>query len=349
VGGGFNLTVNTGRTTTFAGSSSVATVTTDAAGTTAVNGNVTTTGNQTYNDPVTVAAGVIAGGSAVTFNGTVDSATQAVANPGFETGNLSPWATTGPTLAAPSTAQAHSGLFSVLVGNPLNLTQNATYTLIQTVTVPTGTSTLSAWYYPASRDNVLFDQLTIQVRNAAGTTVLATLFNDVSDSQAWTQVTRDMTPFAGQTVQLYFAVHDDGVTPYSTMYVDDVTLIGSLPARSLTVNTSGSSATTFAKTIGGTNPLASLTTNAGGTTKLGGTVTTTGAQTYNDPVTLTADVTLASTGGGAITLRHSQRRLQPGRQHQRGHDLRRGGGWLARPDERHHRRARHDGWAAARP
>ena len=50
-------------------------------------------------------------------------------------------------------------------------------------------------------------------------------------------------------------------------------------------------------------PLTSLTTNAGGTTALnGGTVTTTGAQTYNDAVTLGADTTLTSTGGGALTL-----------------------------------------------
>ena len=46
-----------------------------------------------------------------------------------------------------------------------------------------------------------------------------------------------------------------------------------------------------------------LTTNAGGTTALnGGTVTTTGAQTYNDAVTLGAATTLTSTGSGALTL-----------------------------------------------
>jgi len=34
----------------------------------------------------------------------------------------------------------------------------------------------------------------------------------------------------------------------------------------------------------------------------GGAVTTTGAQIYNDPVTLGANTTLTSTGSGAITL-----------------------------------------------
>ena len=52
-----------------------------------------------------------------------------------------------------------------------------------------------------------------------------------------------------------------------------------------------------------TDALSTLTTNAGGTTALnGGTVTTTGAQTYNDAVTLGAATTLTSTGSGALTL-----------------------------------------------
>jgi filamentous hemagglutinin family protein len=72
-------------------------------------------------------------------------------------------------------------------------------------------------------------------------------------------------------------------------------------ARTLTVNTQG--VTTFGGAVGATNALASLTTNAGGTTRIdGGSVRTTGAQTYGDAVTLGADTTLTSTGGGAIAF-----------------------------------------------
>ena len=72
-------------------------------------------------------------------------------------------------------------------------------------------------------------------------------------------------------------------------------------AGNLTANSTGT--TTFAGAVGGVTPLTGLTTNAGGTTALnGGTVTTTGTQTYNDAVTLGADITLTSTGAGAITL-----------------------------------------------
>src|SRR5262249_14183037 len=56
----------------------LASLTTDAAGTTAINGGgVTTTGNQTYNDPVTLGADAVltttAGGN-VTFNSTLNGA-----------------------------------------------------------------------------------------------------------------------------------------------------------------------------------------------------------------------------------------------------------------------------------
>lgn len=65
------------------------------------------------------------------------------------------------------------------------------------------------------------------------------------------------------------------------------TVDGNADGRTLTVNTNGQ--TTFSGAVGGTTPLASLTTNAAGTVRIGGNVTTTGAQTYNDPLTLLGD------------------------------------------------------------
>ena len=72
-------------------------------------------------------------------------------------------------------------------------------------------------------------------------------------------------------------------------------------ASSLTVGSSG--LTTFAGAIGGTAPLASITTNLGGTTNLPGIVKTSGNQNFFDAVVLTATpTTLSSTGGGDIDL-----------------------------------------------
>ena len=71
-------------------------------------------------------------------------------------------------------------------------------------------------------------------------------------------------------------------------------------AHNLSVNTNG--LTTFGGVVGGTTALTSLSTDAAGSTLLDGNVSTTGAQTYNDAVTLGTDATLTSAGNGAIDL-----------------------------------------------
>ena len=52
------------------------------------------------------------------------------------------------------------------------------------------------------------------------------MFKRNSNSQAWTQVSFDMTPYAGQNVVLWFNVREDGSNPPDDtwMYLDDVTL-----------------------------------------------------------------------------------------------------------------------------
>src|SRR5207253_8293361 len=82
VNGAFSLTANTGGTTTFGGavggSTALTSVTTDAAGTVAINGgSVVTTGAQSYGDPVTLGANntlTSTGSGNVTLAGTVNGA-----------------------------------------------------------------------------------------------------------------------------------------------------------------------------------------------------------------------------------------------------------------------------------
>jgi hypothetical protein len=69
-------------------------------------------------------------------------------------------------------------------------------------------------------------------------------------------------------------------------------------ASAVTVNTSGT--TTFGQSFGFSTPLTSLTTDAGGSTQFtfGGIYNTTGAQTYNDTVTLGVNATFTTTNSG---------------------------------------------------
>jgi bacillopeptidase F (M6 metalloprotease family) len=64
----------------------------------------------------------------------------------------------------------------------------------------------------------------MQIQNTSGT-VLATVLNVCSNTGAWTQVSFDMTPYAGQTVVLWFNDHDDGYAGDATyFYLDDVSV-----------------------------------------------------------------------------------------------------------------------------
>src|SRR6185369_1429765 len=129
--------------------------------------------------------------------------------------------------------QAHSGTGSALLGTVQPTpAPSGESSLSQTVAIPpTGTTTLSFWYRPSTVDDActgtgcVFDWQEAQVRNTAGQT-LASIFKSNSNSQTWTQVTFDMTPFAGQNVTLWFNVHQDSSSnPDDTwMYLDDVTL-----------------------------------------------------------------------------------------------------------------------------
>ncbi len=70
VNGAFSLTVNTAGSTTFNGAVvGLASVTTDAPGTTSIDANVTTTGGQSYNDAVTLGASVTLTAQVAAING----------------------------------------------------------------------------------------------------------------------------------------------------------------------------------------------------------------------------------------------------------------------------------------
>jgi hypothetical protein len=146
----------------------------------------------------------------------------AVQNPGFESGNLSSWSTSGAYLPVISTTTPHGGSYDARVGSTSAVNGNSTLT--QTITVPSGSPTLTFWYQPHCADTITYDQIQMQVRSTAGAT-LATVLNVCSNSGAWTQATLNMSSYAGQTVVLWFNDHDDGYAGDPTYFLlDDVSV-----------------------------------------------------------------------------------------------------------------------------
>src|SRR5207244_956879 len=80
-----------------------------------------------------------------------------VDNPGFETGSFAPWVVDSSNPApAVSTAQAHSGIYSALIGSTSGETPGDS-SFYQTIDVPPGGGTLSYWYRPSTVDSISFD------------------------------------------------------------------------------------------------------------------------------------------------------------------------------------------------
>jgi hypothetical protein len=150
-----------------------------------------------------------------------ERAANPVVNGDFETSNFTGW-TLGGLVAPIIVGGGHSGAYSARPGSTSPYNGNSSFQ--QTITVPAGGGTLSYWYNPHCPDTLTYDQQQAQIRNSAGT-VLATVMNVCSNSGVWTQKTFSMSAYAGQTVVLYFNVHDDGYpSDPSYMLVDDISI-----------------------------------------------------------------------------------------------------------------------------
>jgi hypothetical protein len=139
-------------------------------------------------------------------------------NPGFETGSLSGWTTAG-TNAISTTA--HSGSDSARVGSTGAF--NGDSSVSQTVTAPSGATTLTFWYRVVCTDSVTYDWATATLKDNTSNTTTTVLAHTCTNSGAWVKVTASVT--AGHSYTLTLIDHDDGYAgdPTYTLY-DDVAI-----------------------------------------------------------------------------------------------------------------------------
>jgi Zn-dependent metalloprotease len=151
--------------------------------------------------------------------------TNAIVNPGFETGTT-PWTISGQVTRSTGTFP-HSGTAYMI----LNGVNSTTGTLFQTVTVPAnGCTNLQFWLNITTNEAAgaaVFDRLFIEVRSTTGT-LLATLatFSNQNSGTAGVYVLRgpfNLSSFAGQTVSIQFRGTNDVTLP-TVFRVDDVSL-----------------------------------------------------------------------------------------------------------------------------
>jgi len=286
------------------GNTPVASLTTNAGGTTEIGANISAQGSsQTYNDPVVLTSSVtLTDAGTISFEQTVDGPHDLTLAGGGDAvfkgrvGNTAPLGDgTGAALLLnmtgaggmefQDTVQTASGITQADGAGPVTFRGN--------VTVAAG-NTGSSFGGNLVLDGLTFDAegtVTIGTDGGADTLTISGVLVTIDTSSANTQVEinaattldGDLTINAGSgTIQL------------------DGTIDGN---QALVLNTTGT--TDINGVIGGTTPVASVTTNTGGSTEVGANVSSQGSQTYNDPVVITTDVafnSLASdiTFGGTV-------------------------------------------------
>lgn len=199
----------------------------------------------------------------VAVSGAAGQTTQLIVNGGFETGSLSSWTPATGTLApAVSKTQAHSGTYSALVGKTAKPEVNGNSSIYQTVAIPTGAAaSLTYWYWASTTDTISYAWQEAQIQNTSGTT-LAEVMKVASNTKTWTQVTYNLTPYAGQTVRVYFNAHGNGYSSdYVYMYVDDVAVTVTAGTPALTL---GASPNAFSVADGSSGNSTITTTVSGG-------------------------------------------------------------------------------------
>ena len=297
-------------------------------GTTQLNGNVTTATTQAYDGALTLVGTRTLTGSTITAGSSVTGDNNALtitgnANATGAVGNISDLSVSVnanfvSTVGVSGTVgTVHVSGTTRLAGNVTTTTTQAydsALTLVGTRTL-TG-STITAGGSVTGDDNALTITGNANTTGAVGNvtdflvTGNANFVSTVGVSGTVNSLHVTGTTRLADNISTTAAQDFDGAATIAGAAVlassggSNITFGGTVDGgNSLTVNTAGR--TKFTGIVGGTIPLASLTTNAGGTTVLSGNATTTGVQAYNDNATLGGNYATTNAGfnvGGTTTL-----------------------------------------------
>ena len=281
VDGAFALTVNTTGITAFdgpvGGVIALASLTTDAPGTTDLNGGVVNTiGTQTYNDPVLLTADTVLTsqfGGNITFASTVDGAFALTVNTAgvtaFNGAVGGATALASLTTDAPGTTDLNGGIVNTIgsqfYGDPVLLTANTVLTSLSGGDITFASTVDGAFALTVNTGGV-----TAFNGAVGGAIALASL---TTDAPGETDLNGGVVNTAGpQTYNDPVLLTAD--TVLTSLSAGDITFASTVDGPfALFVNTAG--ITAFKGPVGGAIALASLTTDAPGTTDLNGGVVNT--------------------------------------------------------------------------
>jgi len=224
--GSFTVTTSAGCTWSASSNASWLTTSSSGSGSGTVNYAVAANTSSARTGTITV------GGQSFTVSqqagGGGGGTTELVTNGGFESG-ASGWvqqASGGLAIITSDATRARTGSGVAWLGGY----DNATDSIYQSITVPSGSSsvTLQYWYRITTAETVpgAWDTMQVQVLNSAGT-LLQTLatYSNQNASASWSQSPAfNLASYAGQTIRIRFLVTTDS-SASSSFYVDDVSVL----------------------------------------------------------------------------------------------------------------------------
>jgi hypothetical protein len=180
----------------------------------------------TYAITVTGAGGGITHTASVSLTVTSGgTAQQLLANPGFESGNVS-WTASSGVIDSSAGEPAHSGSWKAWLDG---YGSAHTDTLYQQVAIPSNvtTATLSFWLHIDTAETTTtkaYDKLSVQIRNSSGT-VLATLatYSNLNKNTGYVQKSFNVIGYKGQTIRVYLLGKEDS-SLQTSFVVDDFAL-----------------------------------------------------------------------------------------------------------------------------
>ena len=317
----------------------MATLTTDAAGTTAINGgSVTTTGAQTYNDPVTLGAATTITGVANRFANTVNGAQALTVNDSgamvfaAAVGGVTPLASLttnagGSTSVQSVTTTGSQTYNDALITSGTYTTTNSAFTAASTTQLA-GATTVNTNGGNVNMSGAIDGAKALSINagtgavafnsNIGGTTPLTSL--SITSPSIFAH---DVTTNGDQLYTGNVTFNSTETTNGGNFTVTGTTTAGSLGNNALLISTgagnatltgtvngttvggqsltiNGTGVTTFGNSVGSTTPLSTFTTDAGGSSQFASSITVSGPAATSSTQLISINDTATATGN--VTL-----------------------------------------------
>lgn len=148
----------------------------------------------------------------------------AILNGGFGTGNFTDWTNGGTTAPTINTTHVYDSPYSAQLGSATPSGAPTDSSIMETLTIPTAANSLSFAYQLVNPNADAHNDLEVWVRDSSGEGLFK-LFSSSTNSAGWqTSALTYIQKYRGNTVQIYFTLHQDGSANPAYVYLDEIAL-----------------------------------------------------------------------------------------------------------------------------